>query len=174
MNFFFSSRRRHTFFFQAEDGIRDRSPSRGLGDVYKRQSVMCTFQGQVGLWLTTNMVLCFPSHLLSLSCVACFYFCIPTCIFILIFNICDPYLSRSDRLLCPFATIRLTNRERVSNRSQHPIFDYLIIWLLGDCIFWPSYLQRYIIQSLYFTCCFFLGGRFLSLLFYPRLERHPF
>ena len=38
MNFFFSSRRRHTFFFQAEDGIRDRSPSRGLGDVYKRQA----------------------------------------------------------------------------------------------------------------------------------------
>ena len=29
------------FFFQAEDGIRDRSPSRGLGDVYKRQ-----YQGQ--------------------------------------------------------------------------------------------------------------------------------
>src|SRR5665647_3158811 len=25
------------FCFQAEDGIRDRSPSRGLGDVYKRQ-----------------------------------------------------------------------------------------------------------------------------------------
>ena len=39
MNFFFSSRRRHTFFFQAEDGIRDRSPSRGLGDVYKRQVI---------------------------------------------------------------------------------------------------------------------------------------
>ena len=39
MNFFFSSRRRHTFFFQAEDGIRDRSPSRGLGDVYKRQAL---------------------------------------------------------------------------------------------------------------------------------------
>ena len=29
-----------TFFFQAEDGIRDRSPSRGLGDVYKRQVLM--------------------------------------------------------------------------------------------------------------------------------------
>ena len=28
------------FFFQAEDGIRDRSPSRGLGDVYKRQAYM--------------------------------------------------------------------------------------------------------------------------------------
>ena len=27
----------NVFFFQAEDGIRDRSPSRGLGDVYKRQ-----------------------------------------------------------------------------------------------------------------------------------------
>ena len=27
------------FFFQAEDGIRDRSPSRGLGDVYKRQEI---------------------------------------------------------------------------------------------------------------------------------------
>ena len=25
------------FFFQAEDGIRYRSPSRGLGDMYKRQ-----------------------------------------------------------------------------------------------------------------------------------------
>src|SRR5665647_1509463 len=28
-------------FFQAEDGIRDRSPSRGLGDVYKRQVNRC-------------------------------------------------------------------------------------------------------------------------------------
>ena len=26
-------------YFQAEDGIRDRSPSRGLGDVYKRQDI---------------------------------------------------------------------------------------------------------------------------------------
>src|SRR5664279_6289834 len=36
------------FFFQAEDGIRDRSPSRGLGDVYKRQLERCsssTFHG---------------------------------------------------------------------------------------------------------------------------------
>mgnify|MGYP003687597575 CR=1 FL=1 len=28
-------------FFQAEDGIRDRSPSRWLGDVYKRQVLIC-------------------------------------------------------------------------------------------------------------------------------------
>ena len=30
------------FFFQAEDGIRDLVRSRGLGDVYKRQSGACT------------------------------------------------------------------------------------------------------------------------------------
>ena len=30
-------------FFQAEDGIRDRSPSRGLGDVYKRQFLWRAF-----------------------------------------------------------------------------------------------------------------------------------
>ena len=28
-------------FFQAEDGIRDAQESRGLGDVYKRQSQAC-------------------------------------------------------------------------------------------------------------------------------------
>ena len=28
-----------SFFFQAEDGIRDAQESRGLGDVYKRQIV---------------------------------------------------------------------------------------------------------------------------------------
>ena len=27
------------FFFQAEDGIRDQPRSRGLGDVYKRQTI---------------------------------------------------------------------------------------------------------------------------------------
>ena len=34
----------YAFFFQAEDGIRDRSPSRGLGDVYKRQEVQSVQQ----------------------------------------------------------------------------------------------------------------------------------
>ena len=29
------------FFFQAEDGIRDSQESRGLVDVYKRQSILC-------------------------------------------------------------------------------------------------------------------------------------
>ena len=31
-------------FFQAEDGIRDVERSRGLGDVYKRQSMMSLFE----------------------------------------------------------------------------------------------------------------------------------
>ncbi len=35
------------FFFQAEDGIRDRSVSRGLGDVYKRQDYS-------GIYLTNS------------------------------------------------------------------------------------------------------------------------
>ena len=42
-----------TFFFQAEDGIRDLVRSRGLGDVYKRQgatsaSVAFTFSAAYG------------------------------------------------------------------------------------------------------------------------------
>ena len=43
------------FFFQAEDGIRDRSPSRGLGDVYKRQLLAFEqYSGAVnGVKLTT-------------------------------------------------------------------------------------------------------------------------
>ena len=32
-----------SFFFQAEDGIRDLVRSRGLGDVYKRQTLLKTF-----------------------------------------------------------------------------------------------------------------------------------
>ena len=32
-------------FFQAEDGIRDRLRSRGLGDVYKRQAIQAAEQG---------------------------------------------------------------------------------------------------------------------------------
>ena len=36
---------------EAEDGIRDRSPSRGLGDVYKRQMLPCpTIHPQPNGW----------------------------------------------------------------------------------------------------------------------------
>ena len=40
------------FFFQAEDGIRDRSPSRGLGDVYKRhiQTGFSTYKPKYCQW----------------------------------------------------------------------------------------------------------------------------
>mgnify|MGYP003381611610 CR=1 FL=1 len=37
----FVSLRVVSVFFQAEDGIRDLVRSRGLGDVYKRQEVVC-------------------------------------------------------------------------------------------------------------------------------------
>ena len=37
------------FFFQAEDGIRDRSVSRGLGDVYKRQQLLILDEPSLGL-----------------------------------------------------------------------------------------------------------------------------
>ena len=40
-----------SFFFQAEDGIRDLVRSRGLVDVYKRQSVLCA-----AMALEMNMV----------------------------------------------------------------------------------------------------------------------
>ena len=36
------SKMESTFFFQAEDGIRDLVRSRGLGDVYKRQVMLFT------------------------------------------------------------------------------------------------------------------------------------
>ena len=37
------------FFFQAEDGIRDSSTSRGLGDVYKRQDLYSLIARKSGL-----------------------------------------------------------------------------------------------------------------------------
>ena len=40
------------FFFQAEDGIRDRSPSRGLGDVYKRQIVAHEFRPDTDFYIS--------------------------------------------------------------------------------------------------------------------------
>ena len=43
----------YCFFFQAEDGIRDLVRSRGLGDVYKRQTLIANFPG----WLQTLSVL---------------------------------------------------------------------------------------------------------------------
>ena len=47
------------FFFQAEDGIRDLVRSRGLGDVYKRQSLPTVRAGAGGLsqvWHLPNLL----------------------------------------------------------------------------------------------------------------------
>ena len=44
--FFFFSFFLSFFFFQAEDGIRDQPRSRGLGDVYKRQTDGTLEKGQ--------------------------------------------------------------------------------------------------------------------------------
>ncbi len=44
------------FFFQAEDGIRDGSPSRGLGDVYLRQVFVVIAVGGVGVAGVVSMV----------------------------------------------------------------------------------------------------------------------
>ena len=52
------------FFFQAEDGIRDRSPSRGLGDVYKRQvdrTKVLTAESIMIPALTTNLTVDGPT-----------------------------------------------------------------------------------------------------------------
>ena len=42
------------FFFQAEDGIRDLVRSRGLGDVYKRQSLARSARRRAGVRLYQN------------------------------------------------------------------------------------------------------------------------
>ncbi len=53
------------FFFQAEDGIRDRSPSRGLGDVYKRQDYQGIYRqpGEIG---RVGTHICYESLLVEL------------------------------------------------------------------------------------------------------------
>src|SRR5665647_3726754 len=65
------------FFFQAEDGIRDRSPSRGLGDVYKRQVQDHPERNVIRVQLAQNTVLQgitaeqsaeLESHLVILDC----------------------------------------------------------------------------------------------------------
>ena len=68
------------FFFQAEDGIRDLRPSRGLGDVYKRQEgesvcVFVTLHMCVSVFVTLhvcvilhNVCVCTILHVCVLGC----------------------------------------------------------------------------------------------------------
>ena len=44
------------FFFQAEDGIRDLVRSRGLGDVYKRQTINRIIETGRIVWIQTTTV----------------------------------------------------------------------------------------------------------------------
>eukprot|EP00825_Cyclidium_porcatum_P014600 TRINITY_DN17893_c0_g1_i1.p1 TRINITY_DN17893_c0_g1~~TRINITY_DN17893_c0_g1_i1.p1 ORF type:complete len:162 (+),score=8.35 TRINITY_DN17893_c0_g1_i1:80-565(+) len=46
-----------SFFFQAEDGIRDHAQSRGLGDVYKRQIYQAAFSLYI---LLSSPIIIFP------------------------------------------------------------------------------------------------------------------
>ena len=50
------------FFFQAEDGIRDLVRSRGLGDVYKRQSQHTNGFYNVMAWYTLNCLIGNADH----------------------------------------------------------------------------------------------------------------
>ena len=49
-------------FFQAEDGIRDVAPSRGLGDVYKRQSESPKDHDPLDHPLDQSFIDFFPTH----------------------------------------------------------------------------------------------------------------
>src|SRR5680860_1588844 len=55
------------FFFQAEDGIRDRSPSRGLGDVYKRQGSSRPRGAEIANALTMLRLLVVPAFIYFLA-----------------------------------------------------------------------------------------------------------
>ena len=46
------------FFFQAEDGIRDLVRSRGLGDVYKRQSMPTSPAIRASIWAISRTGYC--------------------------------------------------------------------------------------------------------------------
>ena len=63
--FFFFSCFYVFFFFQAEDGIRDRSPSRGLGDVYKRQIYHAMISLSDGMYSMNEEVLISSLKILS-------------------------------------------------------------------------------------------------------------
>eukprot|EP00658_Telonema_sp_P-2_P013925 TRINITY_DN15278_c0_g1_i4.p1 TRINITY_DN15278_c0_g1~~TRINITY_DN15278_c0_g1_i4.p1 ORF type:complete len:130 (-),score=25.09 TRINITY_DN15278_c0_g1_i4:446-835(-) len=54
------------FFFQAEDGIRDAQESRGLGDVYKRQTIKDRFDERVDTRFMTMAYTLQIVHVLTL------------------------------------------------------------------------------------------------------------
>src|SRR5680860_845517 len=111
------------FFFQAEDGIRDRSPSRGLGDVYKRQMLLheCpTLFQSVGFLLfrlirsdsaSWAILLSILSNFLSVSCL------IPS----IKYSIVPPYCSSLIIVFKKSKHLRLVFLMKTSRRC----FDFL-------------------------------------------------
>ena len=55
-------------FFQAEDGIRDRLLSRGLGDVYKRQIVMSGVSAGAICWFDKGITDSYAEELAIIDC----------------------------------------------------------------------------------------------------------
>ena len=81
------------FFFQAEDGIRDRSPSRGLGDVYKRQSLSTTKEIFTGGLLASglhfeNYTKALFTNKAALNLLNSVIYTVPSCILIIV--VCAP------------------------------------------------------------------------------------
>ena len=68
------------FFFQAEDGIRDCLLSRGLGDVYKRQSIYCVIEIYVVYSAGRDVFYCFIGEK-NLAISSLFLLSILICIF---------------------------------------------------------------------------------------------
>ena len=62
------------FFFQAEDGIRDLVRSRGLGDVYKRQSLLSVISSRfIGIPDAPRKIVPIPP---SVTCNTLYSFCL--------------------------------------------------------------------------------------------------
>ncbi len=68
-----------SFFFQAEDGMRDARESRGLGDVYEGRVLWCVVVCCGVLWC----VLCVLCVVCCVCCVLCCVLCV-LCVFLYI------------------------------------------------------------------------------------------
>ena len=130
---------------------------------------MYSFRGQVGLWLTTNMAISFPSlPFLLLS--RMLYIRIPTCI-LLWSSLSATHVSRHGQTgLC--VPLPRYNWRTESAQQYEPAF---IIWLSQDCILWPSNFQQHIIQPLYSTGVSWFSLPFFSILGWKgRVDNSPF
>lgn len=83
-------------------------------------------------------------------------FCIPVCIFILIFNICGLCpTTQSNRVFCPLATIQLASRERaaIGASTQYRAIEGLYFFdpqICSDTLSSPCILSVFFLLSLLF------------------------